>query len=206
MNTAEWARQKGISDLNVIPAVADYNEPIARSAAEIAQRILILQGTVAVAAGVDSGAVEKWFKSKGLWPSVTQNELTLFVPGEISQEERHNHVWHKEAELALLWVLGLVESLGLPIRECDSRRMVDELMPALGADIHQFVESARLRTPGEILVEDDRHYNLWCSFHQTRRCGEAVPSDLHPRVLFERQYAFEWLKGHDDWDHVQCDA
>jgi hypothetical protein len=42
---------------------------------------------------------------------------------------------------------------------------------------------------------------------QTRRAGaHLLPADLDFNVLYQRQYAFEWLYGIEAWDDVQCDA
>ena len=58
-----------------------------------------------------------------------------------------------------------------------------------------------------LLAEEDRHYTLWCQYFQTRRKGEhLLPHDLNPAVLYQRQYAFEWLRGIVSWDDVRCDA
>lgn len=49
--------------------------------------------------------------------------------------------------------------------------------------------------------------NLWCQYFQTRReHPESLPSDLNLEVLYQREYAFEWLQGIEAWDDVQCDA
>lgn len=99
-----------------------------------------------------------------------------------------------------------VESLGLPTRTCDTRRLCDEIIPPLGLAITPFLASAELRPPGLLLAEDDRTYDLWCRAHTARRKGERFPDDLNRRVLYERRYAFEWLDGTQDWDEVTCDA
>ncbi len=78
-------------------------------------------------------------------------------------------------------------------------------MPALGDSIESFLLSAELRSPGELLAEDDRIYNLHCYARQAIRQGE-MPEDLIYDVLFQRHYAFEWLNGDDDWDDVCTDT
>jgi hypothetical protein len=104
-------------------------------------------------------------------------------------------------------MVGKIHSLGLPVRQCDTRQLVDEIIPALGSDIEPFLASAVVRPAGDLLAEDDRHYRLWCCYHQDRRDGRhLLPSDLDVSVLYQRQYAFEWLHGINAWDDVQCDA
>lgn len=123
----------------------------------------------------------------------------------LTKEQRNKLGWHKEAEWTLLWVIGKVESLGLPTRECDTRRLVDEIIPPLGSEIADFLATAKFREPGVLLAEDDRTYNTWCFAQKARRKGE-LPADLNWSVLYERRYGFEWLDGMQDWDDVTCDA
>jgi hypothetical protein len=84
--------------------------------------------------------------------------------------------------------------------------LVDEIIPPLGSDIEEFLASAELRSPGVLLAEDDRTYDLWCCVAKARRRGEPLPADLNWWVLYERRYAFEWLDGVQEWDDVTCDA
>jgi hypothetical protein len=206
--TEEWARALGISTALTLPAIEGYDEPCTYSARQIATRAVILQGVVAVASEVDPDPVIDWYREQGVWDRVSPREqFFLLDPADLSQSESNRLRWHQEAEWTLLWSIGKVDALGLPIRQCDTRRMVDEIIPALGSDIEPFLASAEIRPPGVLLAEDDRHYNLWCSYFQTRRLGShLLPRDLELSVLHERQYAFEWLHGIVAWDDVQCDA
>jgi hypothetical protein len=206
--TEQWAESLGISTAPTPPCVEGCDEPCAFTARQIATRAVILQGVVAVASGVDPEPVVQWFRDVGVWSDVSPNEQALLVdPASVKQQAINGFRWRQEAEWALLWVVGRVEALGLPTRQCDTRRLVDEIIPVLGSDIEPFLASAELRPPGVLLAEDDRHYDLWCNYFQTRRQGtHLLPSDLQFSVLYQREYAFEWLHGSEAWDDVQCDA
>jgi Domain of unknown function (DUF4272) len=206
--TEEWAKSFGISTAPVAPPIADYDEPCPFDAREIATRAIVLQGVVAVASQVDPKPVIEWLKEQHLWSAVSPNEQAFLLnPEAAGPDNVMRFRWRQEAEWALLWVVGKVDQLGLPIRECDTRRLVDEIIPQLGSDLEPFLSSATLRHPGELLAESDRHYNLWCQYFQTRRQNpESLPSDLNLSVLHQRQYAFEWLQGVEAWDDVRCDA
>lgn len=206
--TEQWARSFGISSAPTPPAVEGYDEPCPFSPRQIATRAVILQGVVAVASDVDPDPVVEWYQEQGVWDAVSPNERALLLdPLSVSRDEIHRFRWRQEAEWALLWVVGRVESLGLPTRECDTRRLMREIIPALGSDIEPFLASAEMRPPGLLLAEDARHDDLWCRYFQTRREGaHLLPSDLEVSVLYQRQYAFEWLHGIQAWDDVQCDA
>ena len=168
--------------------------------------MVILQGVCAVAADVDAEPIIEWFRDQRVWASVTPQERTFLKNPSPTTQQRNALGWHQEAQWTLLWVVGKVEALGLPTRTCDTRRLCDEIMPALGSDIAEFLTSAKLRPPGVLLAEDDRSYDLWCRYFATRRKGEPLPDDLNYWVLYERRYAFEWLAGMQDWDAVTCDA
>jgi hypothetical protein len=163
---------------------------------------------VAGASEVDPEPVIAWYREQGVWDQVSPEEQAFLLdPASLARDEWNRLGWHQEAEWTLLWVVGKVRTLGLPTRRCDTRRLVTKIIPALGSDIEPFLKSAALRPPGVLLAEDERHYDLWCRYFQTRREGShLLPSDLEYSVLYERQYAFEWLHGIEAWDDVQCDA
>lgn len=206
--TEEWARDLGISTAPTPPAIEGHDEPRPFTARQIATRAIILQGVVAVASEVDPDPVIEWYRVQDVWDQVSPKEQAFLLdPASLTRDEWNSLRWHQEAEWTLLWVVGKVEALGLPTRQCDTPRLVNEIIPALGSDIEPFLSSAELRPPGILLAEDDRHYNLWCRYFQTRREGtHMLPSDLEFSVLYERQYAFEWLHDIEAWDDVQCDA
>jgi hypothetical protein len=206
--TEEWARSLGISTAPTPPVVEGYEERSPFTARQVATRAVILQGVVAVASGVDPEPVAEWLRDLGVWEAVSPRERSLLLDSSsVSQDAIHGFRWRQEAEWALLWTVGKVEVLGLPTQQCDTRRLVDEIMPALGSSIESFLASAQMRSPGVLLAEDDRHYNLWCHYIRTRREGShMLPSDLQEPILYQRQYAFEWLHGIEEWDNVRCDA
>jgi hypothetical protein len=206
--TAEWAQALGISKAPSPLAIEGYFEPCPLTSRQIATRVIILQGVVSVASEVGPELVIDWYREQGVWDQVSPKEQAILLdPASLTRDERNRLRWHQEAEWALLWVVGKVEALDLPTRQCDTRRLVDEIIPALGSDIESFLMSAELRPPGILLAEADRHYDLWCSYFQTRRKGShLLPIDLEFSVLHERVYAFEWLHGVEAWDDVQCDA
>lgn len=203
--TKSWAESLGLSSEENLAPVEDYDEPCARSAQDVAIRSLILHGVVAVAAGVGAEPIVAWFQDQGILGQATSQEKEFLLKKKKSRTLRNSMACHMEAEWALLWVIGKVSSLGLPTKYCDSRKLVDEIIPELGADIGDFVMSSQLRLPGLLLAEDDRSYNLWCHAQKAKKT-RTLPSDLNWTVLYERRYAFEWLDGHQEWDEVTCDA
>ncbi len=205
LTTKAWAKSLGISPATKAPAVADFTKAYPRSAEAIALRALALQGVVAVASGVDSAPIIEWFRAEKIWKATTPDEKRFLRMRSWTDKEGLPFRCHQEAEWALLWMIGKVESLGLPTKPCDTKRMMGEIIPPLGSSIEGFVAGAILRKPGLLLAEDDRTYNLWCYAQKARKKNE-LPADLNLSVLYERRYAFEWLNGPEKWDDVTCDA
>lgn len=202
-----WARSLGISTDDAPTTPSCTAALYTRSAHEIAVRALLVQGVVAVAFGVPATPVLSWFERQRIARHLTARENAyLLSPGVAPERERLAFQWQKEAEWTLLWAVGRVPSLGLPTRGCDARYLVDSILPAPGASIRPYLKAARLRSPGQLLAEDYRTYNLWCAVAKARRINQSLPSDLMPEVLYQRRYAFEWLGSTSSWDSITCDA
>ncbi len=205
VKTNAWAKSLGISSDESLAPVDGGSETYKRTAREVAVRSLILQGVVAVASGVGPEPIVAWFRDQSIWEQTTPEERVFLAKKKRSAELRDVMAWHMEAEWMLLWMIGKVQALGLPTKLCDSRQLVEEIIPPLGADLGDFIAKAQLREPGVLLAEDDRTYNLWCHAQKAKKT-RTLPSDLNLDVLYERRYAFEWLDGNQEWDDVTCDA
>lgn len=200
ISTVEWAATLDIT----VEDACDYL--LGRNAREIAIRAVILHGVIAVAYQVDSEPVIEWFHQQEIWDAVTPKEKDFLLLQTRATEECNRYRAHQEAEWTLLWVIGKIEKLGLPTHYCDTRRLVDEIIPPLGSNIEPFIGSARLQYPKVLFAEDNRTYNMWRYYWQDRRENKLLPYDLNITVLYERRYAFEWLDNIDEWDDVICDS
>ena len=204
ISTMEWAQSFGISvEANPAP-LAHLSEPYPRTALEIAGRAVILQCIVSAAWEVDPEALILGLQDEGIWEAVSPAVKILLLENRPSAKQRNAFRWRQEAEWTLLWMIGKVEALGLPTQTCDTRHMVDEIIPALGSDITEFVASAELRHPEILYAEDECTYDLWCRAIPARR-ENMLPYDLNMDVLYERRYAFEWADSTEQWDKITCD-
>ena len=202
--TKEWAKSLGICADDSVPPIDDYTEPYGRRSDEIAMRCVILHAAAAVGYGVDGASVIDWLQAQDVWQHVSPQEAAFLLSPSSSESDRIWFQWRQESQWALLWCIGKIDLLGLPTRCCDTRRLVDEVMPGLGDDVHSFSSTSTLRPPSELLGEDDRTYNLYCYALKADPAGQ-LPEDLNLQVLYQRRYAFEWLNG-DNWDDVEIDA
>jgi hypothetical protein len=203
--TREWAIENGVGVADVLPAVEGYDEPIPRTAEDVARRTIILHSIAATGYGVDAAEIVEWLTDESIWACASPAERQLLTASDAADEELSDARWRQEAQWALLWTINKIDFLGLPTGTCDTAQLVDSIMPGLGESIEPFVSSARLRPPGELLAEEDRTYNLHCYARQAPR-KNAMPSDLVYGVLFQRHYAFEWLTGDVEWDDVRTDT
>lgn len=208
-STKEWAAAHGICVDETVPPVNAADEVASRTADEIALRTIVLHAVAAVGYGVDSQAVVQWlqdqsFHDQCLWDYASPQEQAFLSADLSTVEAKIQARWRQEAQWTLLWTIQKVPAIGLPTKNCDTGRLVDEIMPALGESIDVFVGSAKLRSNGELLAEEDRIYNLHCYARQAMRDGQ-LPDDLMYGVLYQRHYAFEWLSG-DEWDDVCLDT
>ena len=204
-DTKEWAESHGVCITDSVPPVDDYNESYKRTAADVASRTIILHCVAAVGYGVDPQPVLEWLEDESLWDVVSPNERAFICSDNPDENACNDARWRQEAQWALLWAIGKVESLGLPTKTCDTGMLVDQIMPGLGEPTEAFISSAELRTPAVLLAEDERVYNLHCYARQAFR-ENTMPEDLVYGVLFQRHYAFEWLGGKGDWDDVRTDT
>lgn len=204
MKTKHWAAAQGISTAESIPPADATEYEIHRSASDIAKRTLVLHAIAAVGYGVDPEPIVDWLKNEKIWTVASIEEKRVFGSDGLSGDAASAARWRQEAQWTLLWIIGKVSALGLPTSTCDTAKLVDEIMPSLGDSITPFVSTAKLRSHGDLLAEEDRVYNLHCYARKAHRDG-SMPDDLVYDVLYQRHYAFEWLAG-DDWDDVRVDT
>lgn len=205
MKTKTWATSLGVCTSANVPAVDDYHEECPRSPADVARRAIVLHCVAAVGCGVNAEPVIQWLENESLWETVSPSERAFLAAIKPTKKLIHAARWRQESQWALLWSIGHVRSLGLPTKTCSTRMLVDEIMPGLGDSTREFITSARLRSPGWILAEEDRTYNLLCYARQAIRT-DSMPEDLIFDVLYERHYAFSWLGSSDNWDEVDMDT
>src|SRR5262249_46866667 len=152
--TKSWAKSLDVPTDDVTPSIKGYRNRCPRTARDVSVRSLILHGVVAVAQGVSPAPIIRWFRQQEIWDDISPNEKTFLTKGTPAKV-RNRLSWHLEAEWTLLWTITKVQALGLPDHECDSRQIVDAIVPPLGGDIGEFVATAKLRPPGLLLAEDD---------------------------------------------------
>ena len=184
----------------------DANLDTPRAAEEIARRTIALHCTIAAAHEVSRDDLTDWLKEEGLWNELTPRESTFFAQDRHSRKEVIWMTWMVEAEFALLWSIGKLDSLPPPTAKCDTG-LVMASMPALFESTSPFIESAVLHSREEIEQEEANIYDIHCRVGQAMRQGKETAEGYDKDVVFFRHYGLYWVRGScgQSWDQVTPD-
>ena len=185
------------------------NEVQIRSAEEVAKRTLSLHMLLGVIFYEDPEKVAKWAIDENLWDFLSPREQNIFrVPlSDLSSDEKkwkqramqsNLLTWRIEGLMALLWSIGLVDELELPMERCDGSD-IGRVLPVLGESVQPFISQARLRPAEEIIQMLEQHFQLYNRQVEAYNNDEKHPFDT--MITYERIHALNWVCGLiDEWD------
>jgi hypothetical protein len=190
-----------------LPLIEDENEARIRNAKDIAKRILIL---VYLNVYAEDESVKKevivFLERGNLWDSVSQMEKKLFSKEYLSTQEKRNISWRSEAIWLMLWAIGKVDKLELPIEQCDVQNIL-RLVPPYYESSASFVNTAKVRPLNEILDISDLTYRLHWAVRDAELNGNPIPANLNSSIIEERHYAINWVTYYEeDWDNITTDT
>jgi len=203
--TEKLLKSLGVPILEQLPLIDEEHEVKLRTSQEVAERILILDYLNYVADEPDSKQeVIDFLKEQNLYKSISDEEKQLFKC-ELTEQDRINISWRSEAMLALLWAIGKVDKLEMPVEETQVSEWLS-LLPDLMTDSKDFISSASLRPIPEILDLLDLTYRMhWAVRNAELNNLDALNFDAG--IIQERHYALNWLTYYnDDWDDVVTDT
>ena len=204
--TESLLKSVGIPFIDHLPGVEEEHEVQLRTPKEIAQRLLCL--TYLCYATEDEESKEQvlaFLKEENLWEGLTEDEKLLFTKSRLTDQEKVNVSWRSEAIWLLLWTIQKVDALDLPIDEVNIADIVDRL-PELMSSTKDFVESASIRTIGDILDQSDLIYRLHWATRQAGLDGNTQV-ELNPSIVAERHYAINWVTYYaESWDDITTDT
>ena len=177
-----------------------------RPAQDIARRALTLTAVISCAYGNPRPAVVKWLKKEKLWREATPAERKFLLQAA-STKARIAFTWKVEALVPLLWAVGKIDRMPGLGRQCD----VAALEPAVRWPLQparDYVSSATLRDAEEISTQHEKVYRAHWKVRDAQLAGKSVPKGLHPEVVQERHYGFNWLTGYmkQSWDDITTDT
>jgi hypothetical protein len=183
----------------------DHDVP--RTAQEIARRALVLHCVIAASHGVSREDLTGWLRREGLWDDASPLEQRFLENSDPTEKETINTTWRVEGQVALLWAINKIPSLGNLSGQCDTGPMVDAI-PNLSSSTNEFIESAVLRDPEVISEEYEKVYDLHWKARDAVRRGVPIPDGIDLGIVQERHYAFNWLTGYcgQEWDEITTDT
>lgn len=191
------------------PVYPERNEIHLRSAEEVGKRALSLHLLLGVIFYKEPEKVAKWALNEGLWDSLSPQEQDIFrVPiskldpaeKKWKQQALQSNLltWRIEGLLTLLWSMGLVEKLELPIERCDGF-YIGRVLPVLDKSVQPFLRQARLRSIKEIAQMLEKHIQIYNDQVEAYKNEEELQFDM--MITYERIHALNWVCGLiDEWD------
>lgn len=195
--TNEYLQSKSIRVAKSLPPLEGDDEALLRSPAEVAKRSLALWTVIYRA---DNGTNPP--ESNGKEDFSPKEQEFVKDPSPSSRDKNH-YLWRSESLAVLLWALGKLDQLPPPDKQANVQKL-GEIMSNLKTDAarKEFVESAKLRSPAEILDKRDLLYRMHWAAEEDKAQGEDA------LILWERHLALNWLTNYmdQDWDDVKPDT
>ncbi|MEF2966285.1 DUF4272 domain-containing protein [Paenibacillus sp. M1] len=212
--TISYLKEKQIPYLETLPELPPLNELAVKSREEIARRAVALLIVIQYACdaeqeedlGESRAFVKGMLKKFGVSDELTGFESDLLEAAEPDRQAAVNLVWQYEAYWALLWALGLLETLDFPNRTCDCDFAIKTVSSC--RSFAEFLDKTAMRRPEHILDEADKIYRLHWACVNARIQGQPAPAGLNESVVMERRRALFWMLGHRDeaWDDISMDT
>lgn len=198
----------GIKTIDHLPPIQSENQVTIRSSEEIASRAVILAITNLVAFNNLTGEqANEMITQYALGKYVSPDE-TAFL-NDPSDARKNQMTWKCEAVWVLCWALEIIDDIGPAGKLADLNNIKPEDYPvAPGVDPNLFIQNNhKIRSAKEILDQNDLYYRLNWACVDARLNGAEL-SLVHPGVVYERQYALNWLTNYLDqaWDEVTCET
>ena len=180
-----------------------------RSAGEVARRALALHMLLGVIFYEEPEKVVNWAIDEGMWDYLSPREQKIFrmplsdlSPAEKKWKQRALQsnllTWRIEGLQALLWSIGRVDELDMPIERCDGSDMARHYLPSVNP-FNPSSPQARLRPSEEMVHMLEEHFQLYNQQVEAYENGEKHPFDT--MITYERIHALNWVCGLiDEWD------
>ncbi|OPZ79066.1 MAG: hypothetical protein BWY78_00264 [Alphaproteobacteria bacterium ADurb.Bin438] len=214
LKSIEILKKKNIPYIDHLPVICSAQNIKLRSKEDIAKRaatLLIVSGYAGdVVNNNDIIASKEFFyenlRKYDLVGNLTEREEKFFINDIPLRNEALQLVWQYESCYALLWSLGLVNTLFFPDKTC-SEGSISYLLAKCNS-FDEFYQKTKLRNVNEILDEADLIYRYHWAIVDARLKRISPPAKLEEGVVLERHRALNWVINHnnEDWDNVRVDT
>lgn len=191
-----------------LPCIESENETVTRTPKEVAQRVSALAVVNLVAFGsISPEEATDYLQNYKLWDFTTENEKEFLA--DPTDDKKANESWKCEGIWVLMWALNKIDTLDFPDEFCDLENInPDDYPVGQDKDPNIFIDSIdSIRSKSEILDANDLYYRFNWACVDERINGRQIEA-INPGIVYERQYALNWLINYmeQDWDHVTCDT
>lgn len=198
----ELLASNDIPFLESLPALESSDVERLRPAGQVAARAfcLVLVGDVAL--GNDPDFCLALLEEQLLHDALSERERGFLVGYPDDAAGRRHYAWSMEAAYVLLWALGRVSDLPLPLEETAPGAVYGCLCAPEITAIQGLVREAQLRDAQAIADQLDLTYRM----HWSARHHPSKPLNLD--VVSEWHRALNWLTfyGDAEWDDVTTDT
>jgi hypothetical protein len=206
--TEKILKKRGIKINFHLPNVEMEKDTHLRTPEEVAMRVTLLAVTNLVAFHQITGEEAIEFLQKyNLWAEATPKEKDFL--SDPTEEKKNKESWKCEAIWTLLWALKGIDDLGFPDEMCDLNQIPSDRYPVSPEkDPKGFISRMKeMRSKTEILDQTDFYYRTNWACVDARINGLEMNA-VNPGIVYERQYALNWLVHYMDqeWDDVTCDT
>lgn len=191
-----------------LPCIESENQTTLRTPKEVAQRVSALAVVNLVAFNsISPEEATEYLQNYNLWDFTTENEKEFLA--DPTDDKKANESWKCEGIWVLMWALNKIETLDFPDEFCDLENInPDDYPVGQDKDPNIFIDSVvALRSKSEILDANDLYYRFNWACVDERINGRQI-EEINPGIVYERQYALNWLINYmdQDWDSVSCDT
>lgn len=179
-----------------------------RSPAQVANRALALFSVVGLAMGADRSDIMEWLTEHDLWKELAPSEAGFIDTPAPSRKQKINAGWLSERLIVIMWALVALDGLPPPDEQCDTSVFRELLPPFSSASVSDFVATARLRPPTELVAMANELLMLHWEARDARIKGRPPKQRVDTEIIQERHHAINWLIGYVglDCDEVTTDT
>ncbi len=200
-------QQHNIQIIDHLPTIETVQETRRRTPREVGPRVLCLALVSMKGAGADHQFVLEGVQHFDVRDDLSPDESAFVFDPQPSDHTMLQFSWRVEAAHALMWSLGLVDTLLYPSTTCDWNAFWDGFHRTTRTE---FLEKLSLREQAAILDEADLIYRIHWAARDAELNGLDPPAGLNSSVVLERHYALNWLAAPIDagypWDDVPTDT
>ena len=172
--------------------LADDPAVTTKTATEVARRAIVLFAMHGAASGGPRSNILSWLDEQGLLDALSPTESYLLTERRPSEEMLIELGWNAEALIAVLWSMGLLDTMPTD-RDWDGSLLAERIPPTNDRSVNDFVAAARLRPLTDIARMTE---TLW---HQLVKAREALEADesserrIAHETAWHRLAAVHWM-------------